>query len=391
MGLGRSGQPRLARGEYALVSDLWWQLPGPARFARVVENAFRDGRCAVVLTPRLHPEGLGRAVRGRIEVGGLRFRWTNRDGRRLGYKAPVEALYEQLVSEPPAEAYTLRGLAAEPELANRIVWIENLCDEQWPVWCRFLADYAEVLHARGTPDPPLFALVHAASEEAFPPQHLLLARFRWSGYVDLLDMQLYAASLLESDQRDRLRRDIAAMTIAALAQWDADLAHELAREEVKALFHPFEVLANYARERGWEESAVEGDWLAGTREMYGGRQCVHSALLAVAGDRREIERRLWRAQIGVLFPFLEEQRLALIESVRGELYAPYVPDDRYPNRFVECVADLELTHIREQLRPKQSQFSAQWLRTDRLKALRDALAHLKPVPYRDLDVVAPAG
>ena len=75
-------------------------------------------------------------------------------------------------------------------------------------------------------------------------------------------------------------------------------------------------LRTIAIERGWKPDApAELRWELGIEDSIGGRRRPHSAFVALCGDGTEIDRRLWRAQLRVLFPAIEEVRLALLPRV----------------------------------------------------------------------------
>src|SRR5262249_56154062 len=110
----------------------------------------------------------------------------------------------------------------------------------------------------------------------------------------------------------------------------------------------------------------------------GGGEVVHAAALA-ASDEALLERRVWNAQVRILFPFLEHERVRLVPIVQPFLRLP-VPT---PKGMIYDLYDLELGEMYHHLRtsglPQETK--------DRMAVLgemRHALAHLKPVPERCL-------
>lgn len=371
------------------MSFTWWQLPGPGRFVSAIEHALRDGRNTVVLYPSGFPDGFGRALRSRIEAARLGLSWTTLDVRRIGRAKPLDVLFDRFVHDSDVDDdRTAHGLAAEPSLASQIVFVDGLDERTWPVWRGFVADYAAACHARAAGDRALFVVLAPVAQDEAPATSLTLSCMTWSGWVEPLDMQLYAATLLADSALDRLRRDTAVMAIASLALWDPEVADRLALQAPELLFTPVDLLTELAAERAWNSAGGAGAWLDGSRDTFDGKERIHSALLAAAGDRRGIERRIWRGQIGVLFPYLEEQRLTLVAELGRELKVPYQPDpERKPNELILDVTDLELTHICAQLKNKGPAREADYARSYRLKRVRDDLAHLRPVPYERLSHV----
>jgi hypothetical protein len=88
---------------------------------------------------------------------------------------------------------------------------------------------------------------------------------------------------------------------------------------------------------------------------------------------------VWNAQVRVLFPFLEQERVRLAPIVQPFLRLP-VPT---PNGMIYDLYDLELGEMYHHLRTSGLAQETK----DRMALLvemRHALAHLKPVPERCL-------
>jgi hypothetical protein len=108
--------------------------------------------------------------------------------------------------------------------------------------------------------------------------------------------------------------------------------------------------------------------------LVAGHERAHSALKVLNGD---FKRRLWRAQVSVLFPVIEEHRQRLIETLGNQLTIPFesvsgtIEDPRY----------LEIGHIATQIDRFRLKTSKDLrLFVNQLKTLRDRLAHLDPAP-----------
>jgi hypothetical protein len=97
------------------------------------------------------------------------------------------------------------------------------------------------------------------------------------------------------------------------------------------------------------------------------------------GNRAEVKRRVWRGQVAVLYPFIEEQRVKIVPQVRGYLRLPV--ETTYGR--VDDPEDLEVGQLLYFLRGKNIH-ARLWRLLSILTDMRHALAHLEPVPLRSL-------
>jgi hypothetical protein len=91
-------------------------------------------------------------------------------------------------------------------------------------------------------------------------------------------------------------------------------------------------------------------------------------------DTRTFQRRIWNAEVGVLLPFVEEQRQDILVRFAGVLRVPAM------TRFGEAITDIrdrEIGHIESQLakNPAVSNSIRQLL--TQLRKIRNALSHLE--------------
>jgi hypothetical protein len=108
-----------------------------------------------------------------------------------------------------------------------------------------------------------------------------------------------------------------------------------------------------------------------------GNEELHSSILVLDDRDREVDRRIWTAEIGVLFPFVEERRRDLLRTFGHLLQVPFTGRN---GDTIEDIRDLEIGHIESQL-----QRSAQPVGTDTLRLLRllresgNSLSNLEPL------------
>jgi hypothetical protein len=99
------------------------------------------------------------------------------------------------------------------------------------------------------------------------------------------------------------------------------------------------------------------------------------APIPCSGSEGEIQRRIWSAEVGIMLPFVEEQRQEILDRLTGFLQVPF------RTRFgetIEDVRDLEIGHIETQLRSSNLYPDSNLMRlVQRLREIRNRLAHLE--------------
>jgi len=364
------------------MDSLWWQMPGPARFLDRIDDDLRQGRNVVVPAPPHLSTELREAVGDRISRNDF-WRWRRLelgDTSVRGASPPEFLLSELGGSTREVATASPRSVAGADALRGFVIWIDGLTVHNWPAWKSFLVEYE---HARrnGHWDAPLLCagLPGFIDSELGEAQIALVSR-PWSGASDRLDMAMYASHLLSDRRLPRLHKRLLVSACTELAGFDHSIARVLATLSLESVLAPMTALLRIAGERGWVESmAGAPEWSNGMMDELEGSRFVHSAAVALAGDAAEISRRVWRAEVGIVFPFIEEQRIELLEPLRGRLRLPI---DTHFGR-IEEPEDLEVGHLLWLARsldvPRRT------LRLlERLVRMRHALAHLEPVALTDL-------
>lgn len=359
----------------------WWRLPGPTRYVQTLFQELRSGKNVVMVFPRHVTSGLREALAERVREVDL-WRWRTINATEFasdGVANLLESLHERFVpTRNPADLCTPMTLAEC--LVGTIVWVENTTRHTWETWTRFLAQYQHACQACDLPDRSLFCLIVVGNPTPPPVPDVALSVWRWEDRVGRLDMTLYMDRTLLSRFPHPLHHKVALAVLTELAGADSHLAERLAAEDFTTIMAPFEFLTDYAASRGWTlASCRNAAWEEGTVEIIDGKRVLHSAAAAVMGDQAEVTRRIWRGQVSVLYPFIEEQRLTIIPKVRSYLRFPI----ETTFGLVDEAEDLEVGQLRHFLRGKAIP-SRQWKLLNLLTEMRHALAHLEPVPPRSL-------
>lgn len=168
-------------------------------------------------------------------------------------------------------------------------------------------------------------------------------------------------------------RRIATSTATRLALWDPAVSLRLAREDIRRILEPVEMLKQIANERGWlgqDCSQPKASWHTGAQCLFEGKERTHSAFLALNDPNNELRRRLWGAQVEVIFPLIEERRQELIETLARILQERKITD----------LQDMEIGEIELAIFRRSNRVPYELRReVRRLKEMRNSLAHLEPL------------
>jgi hypothetical protein len=295
---------------------------------------------------------------------------------------PVDELFERFASTAPArEIRNARNLVKYPTFEGLLVWVEPAKPRDWHAWAEFLAEYEAVCRSVEPLDRTVLCVVsrgeatrHAIEDE------VCLASITYQGTIRREDVQLYVSLLLDERRLGGVERDLTCRLISQLAMWDVDAVHHLARADLPRLLEPASILKEIAEERRWTALADadwESLWIVGAADKFDGEWKRHSALYAIGDSERELERRIWSAEVGVLFPWIEGQRRWLLEQFGSRLAMPFTTRDE---RVIRDVRDLEIGHIQHLLYQLPRTPPREVMDLVRaLKKIRNALSHLEPV------------
>ena len=212
-------------------------------------------------------------------------------------------------------------------------------------------------------------------------EDITLSVRRWHGNVDYYDILLYSAYLYKERAPSQLHGQVAIAIIASLAMWDSEVAERLAREDLQTIFHPLPFLIDMAVERGWAGDQ-DCSWCEGQLNVFNCDERMHSVMAALK-QPKEIERRIWSAQIGVLMPYVEQGRQYVIDRIRSYLKVPYMTSY---GTVVDNLHDLEIGQIENQIHERGVYIDSEiYQLVKRLRKIRNLLAHLEIV---DLDLLA---
>lgn len=354
----------------------WWELPGPSRFLEDICRDLVSGVNVIAAFPEYPPEGFRRALRRKIPTqDGIAFDSIRVE--KLSGQSPCSFLFSLFLPDDATTRRTPNTLAAHPVMASRVIWIEQMLPTEWPAWRCFFEEFQRSAHAAASGPVFCVPLVGPVAAAGITINSPCMRLHRWSGCVKPLDLLLYVSERIPGDAVSRVERDTAVSVVANLALWDPHVADRLLVQPLAAVLNPGDTLAEIARERGWPGSNIATSWESGIVDRYADTDRKHSAWLAAAGDLDEIARRVWRGQVSVLFPFIEERRLDVLDVLLPHLILPL--ERTGPDGVVRQVTEarrLEMADLSRQISSLSLAYVGEIGRLVRqLRRVRNSLAH----------------
>jgi len=353
-----------------------WELPGPSAFLDETVEALRAGASLLVQFPEHALDGYREATRRAMGRDGL----LSLTEVEAGTDEPLPAIAGAFDWE--ARAPWLRSpviLAESKRMEGHLVWVTGVGAEQWPAWRDFIERFSHACRAFHAGDCGQICLDLPGTLQAKDPAtDPVLRHLAWRDRLSRLDVMLFLGRGMVRAGRMPFERELRMALAVEIAGFDLGLAASLVRAPLATLLAPVETLKTEAERRGWATRRVADGWSTGRQDNWEGRPFEHPASLAVDGRVDVIHHRVWRAELGVIFPILEEKRIEMVKKLGNKL-KPMHTDFGYVSR----VEDLELGSIAYQVRKFQLGRSLEE-KLVHMAELRNALAHMEPVKPENL-------
>jgi len=356
------------------MSGIWWKLPGPSEFVEELAANICNGRNMLVCLPMHSPRGLGTALRDHV---GNEFAWSKEEISSDESLNPEEYLYKIYVGDITyGNTPNLVSLLESERFCGRVIWIEGINSLNWPSWKSFMEGYSHACRSQSLLHRTVICLCATGFPADLPfIDDVCLSKHNFCNYVSSLDMFLYVSGQLKRKCMKDLQRKLIASIVTNIAFWDPVVSDRLLDEGFDTILQPDSILRSIANERGWDCREVGPSWENGMKNIFDGAERMHSSALMLFGAEREIRRRIWSAQIGVLLPFIEEKRAEIIENIGQKIKPPF------RIRTCETVQDindveigqLPILLINHGIRVEQKA----WRVINLLKFIRNSLAHLE--------------
>ena len=184
-------------------------------------------------------------------------------------------------------------------LKNRIIWVKGMLNSQVSDWLSFCRDYNSNNEENG-----LFVL---EIQGGVHKQDNNMRSIRLLECISNYDVQLFSSFIVEekSALSNVWRRYLSTAT-AIICDIDAEIASHLLEIIDPKKQSPLDIIMEMA---SWQEYSVRG----------ADDESNHIFMHCRNNNKKELEQRLWKAQVQVLFPLIEIERIKIIESYYREL------------------------------------------------------------------------
>lgn len=362
----------------------WWDIPGPGHFVKRVENDLRD-RVNVVAAL---PVGLGREW-----FDFFRRRWADDQNRMdvlrvIAATSPLDELCTAFTTRP-AGTVTMAELAQEAGFRGRTVGV--VLDGAKPVqeWMEFLSAYERECRLIDVLDRTVLLLAtDGVSPQLLPSSETHLRVHTYEGYARPHDCYMYAWVLLGAEEKQAWRTELKIALCAQLAQWDPHLCEALSDRDIRSILDPgSSVVALPVAEDANAVADADDGWARGILQRCDGQVVYHSGWIARDTASQEFQRRVWAAQVQVIFPLIEQVRRQAIERYGSRFRLPVLVGDGV---YVDDPDELEIAMVRRIVSRLDGVPRAVLRRLDQAWEFRNALAHIEPLTGQQLQEFEPS-
>ncbi len=335
----------------------------------------------------LHPEtlvpSLKQAVSDRIVMNDF-WSWRTLDLCELtdadATCGPADLLCRYFNTDSPRIPDSPRAFIESTSCQGLVVWLDGLLRADLDAWADFLDEYDQ-LARNSDPHYPLLCLplCGTSADRRFKDREAV-AVCSWEFVVERNDTTVYVAEHLRKRLPAGLLRETVTAICAELAGTDGEVATYLSRAKPEDCIAPQELLIKIGQDRKWKGiDPLTTTWHTGIWEQWGSNARLNSVVIALQNDHRELRRRVWRAEVGVIFPFIEEKRLQLVQLLKPHIKLPIST----PSGVIKDPADLEIGQLRHYARGVVLSHRTRWI-LNKLVGIRHALAHGISLDYETL-------
>lgn len=337
-------------------------MPGPSAFIGNVEEMLRETRSVVAYVSPCFDFRWCESLRGRLE-GIFAWRDVHPDPSRF---------YQEASTRKDGLPFVGTLEMIESGLHSQLFVLTSPARDSWSSWTKLLSDFSNVQRSVDSFLRSVFLIVIDKSDLEAPIE-AILTQCSIHDFLREEDAFFHACRHLDGGSPRTIETDIKTHVCSELALWDFDLCDYLMGLNLSSLLQPEGALRSYGEQKqAAADSLPERPW----RQIFPAGHCAegsqreHSVALAMGGNTLELRRRVWRGQVQVLFPLIEEQRLLLIRRIR----------DRCPAVLRQLAANIEATEIGplHHAMVQERGCPRDLLRiAGCLKALRNKIAHLE--------------
>jgi hypothetical protein len=352
-----------------------YELPGPRRFIGTVAASIREGRNVVVFVPTNLRTGLFDSIAR--EVGEF-CTWRRASPNLDNAGNPCLAMEQEYLGN------TLEGRSAVPADIASLPQISGIVHHVVPkqeskdAWLDFIRSYERACREIRPSARPLFCIeLPRVISRRHLDDEVCLGIHVWHGVVTPNDVQFFAESCEYSGESTGFIRRLISEVALRISNWDLSLCERLISHGYALVQDPIQIIAT---EVDMAEEVFENEdqlYTAGLMDYFEDGIKKHVAIAVHSEDFVAINRLLWRAQLVILLPFIEEQKIRTVQELGAKLKLPHPVKDGNP---IEDAFDLEFGHLAYQVFVLGVVASSDVkYRIRVLRSIRNQLAHMKPI------------
>lgn len=366
------------------MRHFWWEkITGPSMFIEKIADVLREKKAVVLVLPSdLHwRQEMRASVRSKLNnLQDDQVYFENPDIAKdnTGNLSPGQFILNQYGSRAIGNLYRETPnnpihsyLVQNKVLENRVLWVKGIPENQIHNWLNFINLYTMIPNHQG-----FFVLEIRENFQRNIPANLAFVKFR--DFVTNYDIQIFNSfviskkTLLEqTNLSDKWKNYISVLT-ANVCDLDAELSEKVIQNAILSEDSIIEVLDTLMLDNPFSVRGHEPD-------------STHVFKYLRTNNLDEIRNRIWKAQIQVLFPIIEMERIQIIKDWGKNIQEGIekYPPDQY-GVIVRNAVDLEIGTLRYMIRhrsPNQEEYLI-WIpdestrdRIDFLYELRNKLAH----------------
>ncbi|MCC6265483.1 MAG: hypothetical protein IT169_18060 [Bryobacterales bacterium] len=361
------------------MEPFWWNLAGPSRLLESIIEELRQGRNIALRIDCDLAFDIAGAIRNAIEHLN-EWDWQKIDLREIGLGSPIDILWSLVNGDSIEKSeQDITNLLNHSGFQGKVIWIEGLNRDSVAPWVEFFLEYAHACRGVSLLRRTLLCMVLVDElRHAVVRDDVCAVVLSCDKFISRLDILVYSDQIVRDRGLDGLTRQVSVAVIAQLALWDRSLCAYLAAFDISDLLNPQTILIDWATTRGWNTDGRRHrpSKESGSLGVVDGETHTHSAFLAVSDSMSEVDRRIWRGQVGILFPFIEERRIQIIDRIKTQIPLPVItPCDEVFNDYADIEIGLLATLVRDNY---SINYDIRKL-VATLRHMRNRLAHLEKV------------
>lgn len=295
-------------------SSIWWtQITGPRRLTEAISRELISNHSVIFIT---HPDMSWRqemrySIEEQIRSENLSVEFIDCKDEYSGSSDIGKFILQKFASSSDQVAYRphkesiSQYLQTKGILSDRVIWIKGIPDNQIESWLLFCRDYRSEKREHG-----LFVIEMSASlpRTTFQKQVSVIKYF---DYISKYDTQLFASIVVSQSSIPIFLHKYIIFAVGDICITDCELAAELIKNTDFGKTNPLESLEVMCHENLF--SASRGS-ITSTNDP-------HPFFLIRNGNISALTHCLWKAQVQVAFPLVEEERVDFVRKYKVAINA----------------------------------------------------------------------